>query len=65
MLVGLGAFAGLTWPYFVGLVAAAGFAIYQQHIIRDREPMACFHAFLNNNWFGGAVFVGLMLNYLV
>jgi hypothetical protein len=24
-----------------------------------------FKAFLNNNWFGAAIFVGIVLNYLV
>jgi 4-hydroxybenzoate polyprenyltransferase len=64
MLVGLGAFAHLGIAYFAGLVAATGFAMYQQAIIRDRDPAACFRAFLNNNWFGGAVFVGLVVHYL-
>jgi len=64
MLVGLGAFANLGVAYFVGLAGAAGFTVYQQSIIRERNPAACFRAFLNNNWFGGAVFVGLVVHYL-
>ena len=45
--------------YVAGLAVAAGFAAYQQWLIRNREREACFHAFLNNNYFGAAVFAGL------
>jgi 4-hydroxybenzoate polyprenyltransferase len=50
--------------YSLGLLAAAGLAIYQQYLIRHREPGACFRAFLNNNWLGAAVFAGIALHYL-
>ena len=59
-----GAAAGLGPLYYGGLVAAAGFAVYQQVLIRHRDPARCFRAFLNNNWFGGAVFAGLVLHYV-
>ena len=48
----------------LGLLVAAGLAIYQQYLIKDREPDKCFQAFLNNNWFGAAVFAGIVLEYL-
>ena len=38
--------------------------IYQQWLIRHRQRQACFKAFLNNNWVGMVVFMGLVLNYL-
>ncbi|MGH8226191.1 MAG: 4-hydroxybenzoate octaprenyltransferase [Gammaproteobacteria bacterium] len=47
--------------YYWGLGAAAGFALYEQWLIRDREPKRCFQAFMNNNWFGAAVFAGIIL----
>jgi 4-hydroxybenzoate polyprenyltransferase len=50
--------------YWAGLAVAAVFALYQQWLIRDREPAACFRAFLNNNLFGLAVFAGILLHYL-
>lgn len=50
--------------YFAGLVAAAIFAVYQQWRIRNRDRDACFSAFLNNSWFGAAVFAGILLHYL-
>jgi 4-hydroxybenzoate polyprenyltransferase len=50
--------------YYFGLLLAAGLALYQQFLIRDREPEQCFKAFLNNNWFGAAVFSGIILEFL-
>jgi 4-hydroxybenzoate polyprenyltransferase len=49
--------------FHAGLAAAAAFAIFQQYLIRARDPARCFRAFLNNNWFGAAVFAGLALHY--
>jgi 4-hydroxybenzoate polyprenyltransferase len=51
------------WFYF-GLLVAALLAARQQWRIRTREPQSCFRAFLDNNWFGCAVFVGIALDYL-
>ena len=59
-----GALAGLGLRYYAGLAAAFGFVLYQQHLMRDRTRDGCFRAFLNNNWFGAAVFAGLLLHYL-
>ena len=52
----------LTWPYFMGLLAAAGIALYHYALIRSRERQPCFRAFLHNNWLGGVVFVGVFLS---
>ncbi len=53
----------LSWIYDTGLVAAGCFAIYEQTLAWNRSPEGCFRAFLNNNWFGAAVFAGIILNY--
>jgi 4-hydroxybenzoate polyprenyltransferase len=50
--------------YYFGLLLATTLVVYQQYLIREREPAACFKAFLNNNWFGAAVFGGIVLDYL-
>jgi 4-hydroxybenzoate polyprenyltransferase len=50
--------------YRTGLLSAACFALYQQYLIRRREPDDCLVAFLNNNYFGLSVFVGIALEYL-
>lgn len=56
--------ASLGGYYYFGLLLAAGLALYQQFLIRDRMPEQCFKAFLNNNWFGAAVFSGIILDFL-
>jgi 4-hydroxybenzoate polyprenyltransferase len=56
--------AGRGLLYHAGLAAAAGFALYQQYLMRERSREGCFRAFLNNNWFGAAVFAGLALDYV-
>lgn len=50
--------------YWLGLAGAAIAAIYQQFLIRDRDPASCFRAFLNNNALGASVFAGIALDYL-
>lgn len=52
----------LSWPYFIGLLAAAGTALYHYTLIRTRERQPCFRAFLHNNWLGGVVFAGVFLS---
>jgi 4-hydroxybenzoate polyprenyltransferase len=50
--------------YFGGLSAAACLNLYQQWLIRDREPEKCIQAFANNNYFGMAIFIGIVCEYL-
>ncbi|GMQ86995.1 MAG: 4-hydroxybenzoate octaprenyltransferase [Gammaproteobacteria bacterium] len=64
-LLMVGQTVNLGGYYYFGLLLAAGLVLYQQYLIRKREPKACFQAFLNNNWFGAAVFTGIVLDYLV
>ena len=54
----------LTQWYAGGLAAAAMFALYEQFLIRNRKPEQCFKAFLNNNYFGMSIFIGIALEYL-
>jgi len=61
----VGRLQGLGIWFDAGLAAAAGCALYEQYLIREREPRACFRAFLHNTWFGAAVFAGLVLSYWV
>ncbi len=49
--------------YYLGIGSALMFAAYQQVLIRHRNPQRCFQAFMNNNWFGAAVFAGILLSY--
>ncbi len=65
LLAAAGKRADLGILYYLGLAVAAGFAGYQQYLMRDRSRDGCFKAFLNNNWFGAAVFAGLAFDYLI
>ena len=60
ILVLAGRQAGLGVPYITATAAGALLFVYQQHLIRNREPAACFRAFLNNNWVGAVVFAGIV-----
>ncbi|MBP6814496.1 MAG: 4-hydroxybenzoate octaprenyltransferase [Burkholderiaceae bacterium] len=51
--------------YYGGLAVAACIALYHYTLIRDRGREGCFRAFNHNNWFGAAVFAGLLLEYLI
>jgi 4-hydroxybenzoate polyprenyltransferase len=46
--------------YVIGLVVAAIIAGYHYTLIRDRDRARCFKAFRHNNWFGAAVFAGIV-----
>lgn len=65
LLAWVGTGAELGMPYFIGLGIAACLFGYQQWLISAREPKRCFEAFLNNNYFGMAIFGGLVLDYLL
>ncbi|MEQ6885311.1 4-hydroxybenzoate octaprenyltransferase [Salicola sp. Rm-C-2C1-2] len=60
LLVGLQ--TSLGGLFMLGLVAMGGLFGYQQWLIQGRERDRCFQAFLNNNWAGFAVFLGLALD---
>lgn len=49
--------------FYLSLAICLGLAIYQQYLIKDREPARCFQAFLNNHWFGFSFFMGTVLSY--
>lgn len=62
-MVMVGLMFGLHLIYYVALVISAGLFAYQQWLIKDRTPMLCFKAFLNNNWVGFVIFLGIVLSY--
>ncbi len=64
ILVTVGLRAGLGEPYYWGVGLAALLFAYQQLLIRERSREDCFRAFLNNNVYGGVVFVGLALDFI-
>src|ERR1700722_13949649 len=50
--------------YDSGVIAAGLLFLYQQWLIRKREPAGCLKAFFNNQYVGAVIFVGIMLQYL-
>ncbi len=52
-----------TW-YWMGLLAGAAFFAHHLWLIRKRDPANCLRAFVNNQYFGMSVFLGIFLNYL-
>jgi 4-hydroxybenzoate polyprenyltransferase len=65
LLLQVGQMAQLGAVYYTGILVAASLSLYQQKLIFHRQKTLCFKAFLNNNWFGLAVFMGFMLDYLL
>ena len=61
LLLWVGQLFALGGWYYLGLTAALGSALYQQWLIRQRQRDACFRAFLHNNLFGMAIFLGILL----
>jgi 4-hydroxybenzoate polyprenyltransferase len=50
--------------YNGGLAVAAVLFVYQQWLIRNREPAGCLRAFVNNQYVGMAIFIGILLQYV-
>jgi 4-hydroxybenzoate polyprenyltransferase len=50
--------------YNGGLIATLVLFLWQQLLIRNRDPAGCLRAFLNNQYVGLAVFVGILLQYV-
>lgn len=50
--------------YYLSLVIASGLLAYQQYLIKDRLPGPCFESFLNNNWVGAVIFIGVLLSFI-
>ena len=65
ILAATGAALQMGAAYYAGLLAAAGIAVYHYTLIRHRQRETCFKAFLHNNWFGAAIFGGIVLDSLL
>ncbi|MDV5354195.1 4-hydroxybenzoate octaprenyltransferase [Kosakonia sp. SMBL-WEM22] len=64
MMAAVGWLNGLGWIYYATVLIAGALFVYQQVLIADRERDACFKAFLNNNYVGLVLFLGLAVSYL-
>lgn len=57
LVLGLG--MGWQWPWFAAVAVVAVLFARQLINTRQRDRDACFRAFLNNNWVGFALFLGI------
>ncbi|WP_318375689.1 4-hydroxybenzoate octaprenyltransferase [Enterobacter sp.] len=64
LMTAVGWLNGLGWPYYASIAVAGALFIYQQWLVVNREREACFKAFMNNNYVGLALFLGLAISYL-
>ena len=65
LMIQLGLWHDFGAAYFGGIAIAAWLTAWQQWHTRDRDRKACFDAFLNNHYFGAAIFIGLALDRLL
>lgn len=55
----------LGLAFYAGLLVAAAIMALHYTWIRERERMACFKAFLHNNYVGAAIFIGIVIDYVL
>jgi 4-hydroxybenzoate polyprenyltransferase len=53
--------AQLDWPFPASLAIALLLFAWQLWNMRWRQREACFAAFRNNNWVGGAIWLGIVV----
>lgn len=62
-LFSVGYLAKLGWIYYTSLMLGSVFFVYQQWLMHKYGDKAGLRAFLNNNWFGIIVFLGIFLHF--
>jgi len=63
MLMFVGTWYQLGASYYWSLLMVGALFVFQQHLIRHRERDLCFRAFLNNNYVGMIVTIGLFIAF--
>ena len=58
----VGTMLDLNGAFYWTLLLAGGLFVYQQKLIAQRDRQACFRAFLNNNYVGLVLFLGVLMN---
>lgn len=64
LMAGIGLDAKLNGWFWLGWLAAIVCALYHYTLVRTRERMLCFKAFLHNNWLGGCLFAGIFMAWM-
>lgn len=60
LLAAVGSVFNLQQGYYLALLIAAGLFVWQLYKISERDPQQCFQAFLDNNWIGVVILLGIM-----
>ncbi|ADO50361.1 4-hydroxybenzoate octaprenyltransferase [[Enterobacter] lignolyticus] len=63
MMATVGWLSGLNGAFYWSVFVAGALFVYQQKLIKNRERDACFKAFMNNNYVGLVLFIGLAMSY--
>lgn len=63
MLMFVGTWYQLGASYYWSLLVVGALFVFQQHLIRHRNRDLCFRAFLNNNYVGMVVTIGLFIAF--
>ena len=61
LLIGIN--TDMSRVYYAAICVGIGFFVYQQILIKHRFADRCFYAFLNNQYFGLVVFIGILAHY--
>lgn len=64
MLLWVGLMVNLSGIFYWSLLLASALFVYQQRLMADRERDPCFQAFMNNNYVGFILFLGMLVSYL-
>ena len=64
LLIAIGGMLQLSQWYYWALLLASALFVYQQMLIQARQREQCFKAFLNNNYVGMVIFIGISLSVL-
>ncbi len=64
LMLTIGVINALSGYYYLGLALASLCFVYQFWVSRSRERDVCFKAFLNNQWVGVLIFLGILLDSL-
>jgi 4-hydroxybenzoate polyprenyltransferase len=62
MLVLLAQLNGLSAGFYWALLVIGAMFVYQQRLLVNREPDKCFQAFMNNNYVGVVMFIGILIS---
>lgn len=61
LLIKVGYIYHLNFFYYISLLMVIFLFLYQQTLMKIGSPVACFKAFINSQWVGAVIFMGILL----